>query len=51
MAKSYRTLIVKIIDERKIELAQDPSHLQFVWLVNDDQYEEIMLYNDIINHF
>ena len=38
-----------MIDDHK-KLAQVPGHTQFVCSVNDDKYEEIMSYNDIINH-
>ena len=39
-----------MIDEHEIKLAQDPGHIQFIYFVNDDKYEEIMPYNDIINN-
>ena len=48
--QNFWVRIVKIIDDHKTNLSQDPDHTQFISSVNDDQYEDIMSYNNIINH-
>ena len=42
--------IFKIVDYHEAKSAQYPGHTQSICYVNDDQYEKIMSYNDIINH-
>ena len=39
-----------MIDYYETKLSQDLGHIQLVCSVNDDKYEDIMSYNDIINH-
>ena len=42
--------IVKIIDDHETKAAQELGHTRFICSINDDQYKEVMLYNEIINH-
>ena len=46
----FRVRIVRALDDHVRELSQQPDRLQFVCSVNDDQFEEIMSYNDILQH-
>ena len=46
----YRAKIVALIDEHENGLANHPDRVKFRCSVNDNDYEEIVSYNDIINH-
>ena len=46
----YRAKIVALIDEHENGLANHPDRVKFRCSVNDNDYEEIVAYNDIINH-
>ena len=48
--QNFRVHIVKMIDNHKTKLEKDPDHIQFICSVDDDQYKDIMSYNDIISH-
>ena len=45
----YRAIIVKYITEDK-SLESNPDRIRFIWSFNDDQYEEIHAYDDILRH-
>ena len=38
-----------MIDDHEMKMAQDPGYIQFICLVDGNQYEEINLYNNITN--
>jgi hypothetical protein len=42
--------ICKCIGEHERELFQQPGHVQFVCSVNDDDYEEILSYNELMDY-
>jgi hypothetical protein len=42
--------ICKRICEHERELFPQPGHVQFVCSVNDDTYEEILSYNELMNY-
>jgi hypothetical protein len=42
--------IFKRIDEHERELFRQPGHVQFVCSVNDDDYEEILSYNELMGY-
>ena len=46
----FRARIVRAIKEQDNELAQDPDKIKFLCSINEDQYEEILSYNDVLNH-
>jgi len=46
----FHVQIVEALDEYKNGLNADPKHIQFRCSVNDDQYEEIMSYHDIMEY-
>ena len=48
--QNLRVCIVKMIYHHKQNLSQDPGNNQLICSVNDDQYQGIMLYNNIMNH-
>ena len=43
-------LLLKLLIVIKIYISQDPGHIQFVCSFNNDQYKDIISYNNIINH-
>jgi hypothetical protein len=42
--------ICKCIGENERELFQQPGHVQFVCSVNDDNYQEILSYNELMDY-
>jgi hypothetical protein len=55
----HRAWILNVIDEEEIckrigkhehELFRQPGHIQFVCSVNDDNYEEILSYNELMDY-
>jgi hypothetical protein len=44
----YRARIVEAVDEHLQDVDDNPEHIRFKCSINDDQFEEIMAYNDII---
>ena len=46
----YRAKIIELIDERERDLGNHPDRIKFRCSVNNNEYEEIVSYNDIINH-
>ncbi len=42
--------ICKHIGKHKRELFSQPGHVQFVYSVNDDDYEEILSYNELMDY-
>jgi hypothetical protein len=45
----YRARIVRAIEDHEANLANDTDRIRFLCSINDDQYEEIISYNDLIN--
>jgi hypothetical protein len=41
--------IIKVIEDHETELRKEEEHIQFLCLVNDGQYEEIVSYYDLLN--
>ena len=48
--RRYRAKIVEAIEEKEKNIANHPDKIKFRCSVNNDEYEEIVSYNDIINH-
>jgi hypothetical protein len=57
--QQHRARILNVFDEEEIckrigeherELFQQPGHVQFVCSVNDDKYEEILSYNELMDY-
>jgi hypothetical protein len=46
----YRARIVEAVKEHQNQVEERSDRIRFVCSVNDEQYEEIMSYNDIISH-
>ena len=44
----FRARVISAIDKHESDLAKDPERVKFRCSVNDDQYESIMSYNDIM---
>ena len=45
-----RTKILEALVESEEQLAKHPDHIKFVCSVNDDMYEEILTYNEILEY-
>ena len=45
-----RATVIKCIEDHDKELAKDPDRKKFICSLNNDQYEEIMSYNEIMDH-
>ena len=48
--EKHRATIVKAISNHDEELESNPERTKFLCSFNDDQYEEIYVYSDIIRH-
>jgi Reverse transcriptase (RNA-dependent DNA polymerase) len=46
----FRVQIVEALDNYEYNKNADPKHIHFCCMVNDDQYEEILSYQDILDH-
>ena len=46
--KRFQARVISAIDKHESDLAKDPERVKFRCSVNDDQYESIMSYNDIM---
>ena len=46
----YRTKILEALVESEEQLAKHPDRIKFVCSVNDDMYEEILTYNEILEY-
>ena len=46
----FRARIVRAIEDHDAETADNPDRIQFLCSINDDAFEEIIAYNDILNH-
>ncbi|CAJ1950919.1 unnamed protein product [Cylindrotheca closterium] len=44
----HRAKIVDLIDQHKEKTTSQPEHIQFRVSVNDDEYEDVMAYNEIL---
>jgi hypothetical protein len=45
----FRARIVRAIEDHETDLDDDPDRIKFLCSVNDDTFEEVMAYNDIVN--
>jgi hypothetical protein len=45
----FRARIVRAILDNEWNLAKDEDHIHFLCSINDDQFEEIMSYNDLLS--
>ena len=45
-----RATVIKCIEDHDKDLAKDPNRKKFICSLNNDQYEEIMSYNEIMDH-
>ena len=48
--QQHRARIVRSIDDHASDLKREPAHIKFVCSVNDDQYEEVLSYAEVLNH-
>ena len=48
--EQHRARIVKCIDNHRDKVESNPQRIKFLCSFNNDQYEDIMSYNDIIDH-
>ena len=48
--QKFRAKIVKTINAHEDKVQSNPELLKFGWSINNDEYEEIMEYNDILHH-
>jgi hypothetical protein len=48
--QKHRARIVAAIEDHDANNERNPDRMRFVCSVNDDKYEEIMTYNQILNH-
>ena len=48
--RRYRAKIIEAIEEKNKNLANHPDKIKFRCSVNNDEYEEIVSYNNIVNH-
>ena len=46
----HRARIVKALDDHKNDLEKNPERAKFLCSFNDDEYEEIVTYNNIVDH-
>ena len=46
----YRTKILEALVENEEQLAKHPDHIKFICSVNEDMYEEIITYNEILEY-
>jgi hypothetical protein len=44
----FRARIVRAIEDHERNLAKDEDRIHFLCSINDDQFEEIMSYNDLL---
>ena len=45
----FRARIISAIDKHESDLAKDPARIKFLCSVNNNEYESVMSYNDIIS--
>jgi hypothetical protein len=45
----FRARIVRAIEDHENDLEDNPDRIEFLCSINDDTFEEVMAYNDIIN--
>jgi hypothetical protein len=48
--QQYCAHILEALDNHKSQLSKDLKRIHFLCSVNDDQYEEVLSYADIIHH-
>jgi len=46
----FRARIIKALKDHDVKLHQKPEHFKFCCSINDNQYEEILSYNEILNY-
>ena len=46
----FRAKIVQSLEDHEANLAKNPTRIQYLCSINDDQYEEILSYNDVLNY-
>ena len=46
----YRMKIIEVLVENEEQLAKHPDCIKFICSVNDDMYEEILIYNEILEY-
>jgi hypothetical protein len=47
---SLKRRFCKCIGKHELELFRQPGHVQFVCSINDDNYEEILSYNELMDY-
>jgi hypothetical protein len=45
----FRACIVRAIEDHEWNLCKDDNRIHFLCFINDDQFEEIMSYNDLLS--
>ena len=46
----FKAKIIEAIDIHDNDLKNDPEHMNYRCNINDDAYEEILSYNEILHH-
>ena len=46
----FRARIVELLEDHESDVEQNPTRLKFRCSVNDDEFEELISYNDLINY-
>ena len=49
-AKKFCARVVEAINAHDKKVQNNPELLLFKWSINNDHYEEILAYNDIVHH-
>jgi len=49
-SQRFHVRIVQAIEEQDAKIHGHPDHFKFICSINDDQYEEILTYNEILNY-
>jgi hypothetical protein len=45
----FHACIVRALEDHETDLAKETDWIQFLCSINDDQFEEIVSYNDLMN--
>ena len=46
----FRARIVQALEDHEADLEKNPTRIKFVCSVNDDQFEEVLAYNEVLDH-
>jgi hypothetical protein len=48
--KRFHAQLIRAIEDAEAKLSTNPTRVQFTSFVNDDEFEEILSYNEVLNH-